>query len=83
MAAPRQEPRLPPFDMSKPLLVFGGPYSNREATQAMGQRAEALSIPPRNVICTGDVVAQRVRARTLRIAPPARALLKGAVKASA
>jgi predicted phosphodiesterase len=45
------------FDPSQPLLVFGGPYSNLEATRAMRQRAEALSIPPGNVICTGDVVA--------------------------
>ena len=71
---------MPPFDMSKPLLVFGGPYSNLEATQAMRQRAEALSIPPGNVICTGDATGQRIRARTLRIAPPART---PAIKASA
>ena len=48
---------MTPFDATKPLLVFGGPYSNLEATRAMRQRAEALAIPPRNVICTGDVVA--------------------------
>jgi predicted phosphodiesterase len=48
---------LTPFDATKPLLVFGGPYSNLEATRAMRQRAEALAIPPSNVICTGDVVA--------------------------
>jgi predicted phosphodiesterase len=43
--------------MTAPLLVFGGPYSNLEATRALRERAEALAIPPRNVICTGDVVA--------------------------
>ncbi len=48
---------MTPFDPTKPLLVFGGPYSNLEATLAMRQRAEALSVPPGNVICTGDVVA--------------------------
>lgn len=48
---------MTPFDPTAPLLVFGGPYSNLEATRAMRQRAEALAIPPRNVICTGDVVA--------------------------
>lgn len=45
------------FDASAPILVFGGAYSNLEATTAMHQRAEALGVPPRNVICTGDVVA--------------------------
>ena len=54
---PCQEPRLTPFDPTKPLLVFGGPYSNLEATRAMRQRAESLAIPAHNVICTGDVVA--------------------------
>lgn len=45
------------FDETKPLLVFGGPYSNLQATEALRQRAEALEIPADNVICTGDVVA--------------------------
>ncbi len=45
------------FDTSKPLLVFGGPYSNLEATVAMRRRAETLGIPAANTICTGDVVA--------------------------
>ncbi len=45
------------FDASAPILVFGGPYSNLEASTAMRQRAEALGLPPHNVICTGDVVA--------------------------
>lgn len=40
-----------------PLLLFGGPYSNFEATLAMRGVAERLSIPPERVICTGDVVA--------------------------
>ncbi len=39
------------------LLVFGGPYSNLLATQAMRCRAEALEIPPSRVICSGDLVA--------------------------
>ncbi len=45
------------FDTSKPLLVFGGPYSNLQATEALRRRADGLAIPPQNVICTGDVVA--------------------------
>ena len=41
----------------QPVLVFGGPYSNLEATQALLQRAMALGFPRERVICTGDVVA--------------------------
>ncbi len=40
-----------------PVLVFGGPYSNLEATKAVLARAGKLSIPCDRVICTGDVVA--------------------------
>lgn len=46
-----------PTDTDAPLLVFGGPYSNLHALQAMRARAEALAIPPERVICTGDVIA--------------------------
>src|SRR5690606_21315614 len=45
------------FDTTRPLLVFGGPYSNLQATEALRRRAETLGIPARNVICTGDIVA--------------------------
>ena len=41
----------------QPVLVFGGPYSNLEATQALFKRASALGIPPERMICTGDVAA--------------------------
>ena len=40
-----------------PVLIFGGPYGNLEATQALRQAARALDIPGKRVICTGDVVA--------------------------
>jgi len=40
-----------------PLLLFGGPYSNLEATRALLDRAAALGIPPRRIVCTGDIVA--------------------------
>ncbi|MCE2921377.1 MAG: metallophosphoesterase, partial [Roseomonas sp.] len=40
-----------------PLLVFGGPYSNLQATQAILAEAARRSIPSQRVICTGDVVA--------------------------
>ena len=40
-----------------PVLVFGGPYSNLAATEAMRLKAEELGIPPQRIICTGDLVA--------------------------
>ena len=40
-----------------PILVFGGPYSNLQATMALFERATSLGIPASNLICTGDVVA--------------------------
>ncbi|MFZ5961533.1 metallophosphoesterase family protein [Thalassococcus sp. BH17M4-6] len=43
--------------LSGPVLAFGGPYSNLAALRAMRDRADALAVPPENVICTGDVVA--------------------------
>lgn len=39
------------------ILVFGGPYSNLQATQALRAVATRLEIPPEHAICTGDVVA--------------------------
>lgn len=45
------------FDTSTPLLVFGGPYSNLRATEALIAEAARRQIPPDRVICTGDVVA--------------------------
>lgn len=39
------------------VLLFGGPYSNLEATQALLDEARRRGIPPQRVICTGDVVA--------------------------
>ncbi|MDX1452582.1 MAG: metallophosphoesterase family protein [Oleiphilaceae bacterium] len=43
--------------LHEPLLVFGGPYSNLQATRAMRAEAERMGVPPQHVICTGDVVA--------------------------
>lgn len=40
-----------------PVLLFGGPYSNLQATRALRARAGELGIAAGNVICTGDVVA--------------------------
>lgn len=46
-----------PIVLTGPALVFGGPYSNLEATQAVLGEAARRAIPPSHVICTGDVVA--------------------------
>ncbi|MEH6823619.1 MAG: metallophosphoesterase family protein [Motiliproteus sp.] len=40
-----------------PVLIFGGCYSNLQATQALQQQAERLGIPSQQVICNGDLVA--------------------------
>lgn len=39
------------------ILVFGGPYSNLRALQALRIAADRHGIPADHVICTGDVVA--------------------------
>jgi predicted phosphodiesterase len=38
-------------------LVFGGPYSNFSATNAVKQEADKLGISADHIICTGDLVA--------------------------
>jgi predicted phosphodiesterase len=40
-----------------PAIVFGGPYSNLEATRALLAAAERLEIAADRMICTGDVAA--------------------------
>ena len=45
------------IEMNGPVLVFGGSYSNLEATVALQREAARLGIGPDNIICTGDVVA--------------------------
>ena len=40
-----------------PLLVFGGPYGNLEATEAILGEARSRAISPGNIVCTGDLVA--------------------------
>ena len=44
-------------ELSGPVLIFGGPYSNFQATHAMQQQAMHRGIAPENVICNGDLVA--------------------------
>ncbi|MDU1669788.1 MAG: metallophosphoesterase family protein, partial [Bradyrhizobium sp.] len=43
--------------MDAPLLLFGGPYSNLQATEAVLAEARRRHIPPHRIVCTGDVVA--------------------------
>ncbi len=40
-----------------PVLVFGGCYSNLQATEALLAQAARRGIPPERMVCTGDVVA--------------------------
>jgi predicted phosphodiesterase len=40
-----------------PVLLFGGCYSNLQATRALLDRARQLGIPAERIVCTGDVVA--------------------------
>lgn len=39
------------------LLVFGGPYGNLEATEALLAEGARLGIPPERIVCTGDLAA--------------------------
>ncbi|PRX35039.1 Calcineurin-like phosphoesterase superfamily domain-containing protein [Meinhardsimonia xiamenensis] len=39
-----------------PVLVFGGPYSNFQATRAILALAEEMGLPPARRICTGDMI---------------------------
>lgn len=39
------------------MLLFGGPYSNVQATLALLEEAKRRSIPADHMICTGDMVA--------------------------
>ena len=45
------------MELHGPVLVFGGPYSNLQATRAVLAEAKARNIAASNIICTGDVVA--------------------------
>ena len=44
-------------ELDGPALIFGGPYSNLQATQAVLAEAHRLGIPPARIICTGDLTA--------------------------
>lgn len=44
-------------DLDGPVLVFGGPYGNLEATRAVLEAADRAGVPPERTVCTGDIVA--------------------------
>lgn len=44
-------------NFEKPLLLFGGPYSNLDALLALKAAAGSAGITPEHIICTGDIVA--------------------------
>lgn len=48
---------VPVLEMRGTVLVFGGCYSNLQATRALLGEARRLGIPPQRIICTGDLVA--------------------------
>jgi predicted phosphodiesterase len=48
---------IPVLETNEPVLLFGAPYSNLQATQALLTQARHLGIPPGRIVCTGDVVA--------------------------
>jgi predicted phosphodiesterase len=47
----------PELHFDGPVIVFGGPYGNLEATRALLDEAARLDVPPHRIVCTGDVVA--------------------------
>ncbi len=54
--------------LSPKILVFGGCYSNLQATQALLAQADRLGIAREHMICTGDIIAYGAdAAATLRL----------------
>jgi predicted phosphodiesterase len=49
--------RPAPLRPTGPVLLFGGPYGNREATDALFDAAAARGIPADRIVCTGDLAA--------------------------
>jgi predicted phosphodiesterase len=43
--------------LHKDLLIFGGPYSNLQALEAIKDFADAQAFAPDQIICTGDIAA--------------------------
>jgi predicted phosphodiesterase len=54
--------------VSQKFLLFGGCYSNLQATEALLAKAAAMGISPANMYCTGDIIAYGAdAAATLRL----------------
>ena len=51
------EQRRHHLKLDEPALVFGGPYSNLQATKAVFAEANRRGIMASHIICTGDLVA--------------------------
>jgi len=56
-SVPDEVPGIPVLAASGPVLLFGGCYSNLQATRALLAEARRLGIPASRTVCTGDVVA--------------------------
>jgi predicted phosphodiesterase len=56
-SADKMKAEVPLMRFDAPIAVFGGCYSNLEATVALVRHIERLGIPASHRICTGDVVA--------------------------
>ena len=50
-------PQAPSVHIDGPAIIFGGPLGNLQATAAVLDEAKKLGIPPRRIVCTGDLVA--------------------------
>ena len=48
---------VPLMRVNAPIAIFGGCYSNYEATAALFQQLDRLGIPASHRICTGDIIA--------------------------
>lgn len=54
----REAPALADLgELAGDVLIFGGPVSNRQATEAVLAAARAHGIPGERIVCTGDVAA--------------------------
>jgi predicted phosphodiesterase len=54
---PADPAAIPLLVTDRPVLVFGGCYSNLQATQALLAAGARLAVPPERMLCTGDVIA--------------------------
>jgi len=48
---------IPLVKLDGPAIIFGGPYSNLQATEAVLASARRLGIPSDRIVCTGDLAA--------------------------